>query len=390
MNADVLSDRDRASNEALKAARLERAWTQAETARELTKLARAHVTRQMVSDWERGQLPSLVYQRLLARLYGRARARLGFGVTEPDVEGPSAVREDELSIAADPLAGTHQVDLHLLDDLHAVISRYAEQWGTVAPRSLLPAVWGHLGTLRRLLNGNQAPGLRQHVYVLTAETAALAGWLAHLLDNRGDAYTHWTFARDVARQAGEGPLLAHALVATSALYSNVRRAHDPKRSDAAMTLLGAADTAAGLRSSPVLRSWLLARRGEEHAVKGDAHASARDFEEAARVQATAAEPGIGVLRHWDEARLTTWRAHCLVRLGAVTEGIALLDGVLARMHEPRLYDRSRALVELAAAHAQRGRDGVEPACALLTAAAPLAGRAGRSHTSSASGPSGSD
>lgn len=75
MNADVLSDRDRASNEALKAARLERAWTQAETARELTKLARAHVTRQMVSDWERGQLPSLVYQRLLARLYGRARAR---------------------------------------------------------------------------------------------------------------------------------------------------------------------------------------------------------------------------------------------------------------------------------------------------------------------------
>jgi len=83
-----------------------------------------------------------------------------------------------------------------------------------------------------------------------------------------------------------------------------------------------------------------------------------------------------VLRNWDETRLTTWRAHCLVRLGDVAEGITLLDGVLANMQEPRLYDRSRALIELAAAHAHRGRDGVEPACALLTTAAPLAGRAG--------------
>jgi hypothetical protein len=263
-----------------------------------------------------------------------------------------------------------------LDDLHAVITRHAEQWGTVAPRSLLPAVWGHLRTLKRLLGDNQARALRQHVYVLAAETAALAGWLSHLLDNRGDAHAHWTFARDVARQAGEGPLLAHALVATSVLYSNVRRAHDPKRSEGALTLLGAADTAAGSGSSPILRSWLLARRGEEHAVNGDAVASARAFEVAARVRASASDPGADVLSQWDEARLTTWRAHCLVRLGDVTEGIGLLDGVLNSMVSSRLYDRSRALIELAAAHSTRGRDGVEPACALLSSASTLAARAG--------------
>jgi hypothetical protein len=331
----------------------------------------------MVSDWERGRTPSLLYQRLLARLYGRARAQLGFGEPAPTpASSAPAITRGELTIASDPFAVPVQVDRHLLDDLHAVISRYAEQWGTVAPRSLLPAVWGHLRVLTRLVEANQPPGLRQHVFVLTAETAALAGWLAHLLDNRGDAYTHWTFARDVARQAGDGPLLAHALVATSVLYSNVRRTHDPRRSDAALTLLGAADTAAGVGSSPILRSWLLARRGEEHAMNGDAVASARDFDEAARVQATAAEPGAGVLRQWDEARLTTWRAHCLVRLGDVAEGIALLDDVLAGMQEPRLYDRSRALIELAAAHTHRAREGVEPACALLTTAAHLAGRAG--------------
>lgn len=175
---------------------------------------------------------------------------------------------------------------------------------------------------------------------------------------------------------GRGPLLAHALVATSVLYSNVRRAHDQKRSDGALTLLGAADAAAGAGSSPILRSWLLARRGEEHAVSGDAVASARDFEEAAWIRATASDPGAGVLSHWDEARLTTWRAHCLVRLGDVTEGIALLDGVMASMVSTRLYDRSRALIELAGAHATRGRDGVEPACALLSSASTLAGRAG--------------
>jgi hypothetical protein len=94
------------------------------------------------------------------------------------------------------------------------------------------------------------------------------------------------------------------------------------------------------------------------------------------VRASASEPGVGVLSHWDEARLTTWRAHCLVRLGDVAEGIGLLDGVRTSMVSSRLYDRSRALIELAGAHATRGQDGVEPACALLSSAGTLAGRAG--------------
>jgi hypothetical protein len=181
---------------------LDRAWTQAETARELAKLSRSHVTRQMVSDWERGLTPSLVYQRLLARVYGRTRAQLGFDAEPVALKAPDL--EDELSVLADPIGVAHKVDVHLLEDLHVVITRYAEQWGMVAPRSLLPAVWGHLRALKRLLDHNQAPALRKRVYVLTAETAALAGWLSHLLDNRGDAHAHWTFARDVARQAGEG------------------------------------------------------------------------------------------------------------------------------------------------------------------------------------------
>jgi hypothetical protein len=125
-----------------------------------------------------------------------------------------------------------------------------------------------------------------------------------------------------------------------------------------------------------MRSWLLARRGEERAVNGDDRASARDFEEAARVRAGAAEPGAGVLSHWDEARLAIRRAHCLVRLGDVAEGAGLLEGVLSRMEPSRLYDRSRALIELAAAHAHRGREGVEPACSHLSSAVALAGRAG--------------
>ncbi len=391
VGVDVTSDTGRTPNDQLRYARIERMWTQADVAGELAKLARAHVTRQMVSDWERGLTPSLVYQRSLSTLYGRTRAQLGFEAGGPsaaaatdlpepprlrDPERRAALLDDELTIAADPFAATHRVDRHLLDDLQAVISHYAERRGTVAPRSLLPAVWGHLRVMRRLLEEDQAPGLRQHVYVLTAETAALAGWLSHLLDNRGDAYTHWTFTRDVARQAGEGPLLAHALVATSVLYSNVRRAHDPQRSHGALTLLDAADMAAGAKSSPILRSWLLARRGEERAVNRDTRGSAHDFEEAARVRAGAPEPGAGVLIHWDEARLSIWRAHCLVRLGDVAEGAALLDGVLARMAPLRLYDRSRALIELAAAHAHRGRDGIEPACSYLSTAVGLADRAG--------------
>src|SRR4030088_1138568 len=121
----MTADRDRASNRPLRAARLERAWTQAEVARKLAKLARAHITRQMVSDWERGLTPSLVYQRLLAGLYGRTRAQLGFDGREPstpvgadladppglrDPERHAALLDAELTIAADPFAVPYRVD----------------------------------------------------------------------------------------------------------------------------------------------------------------------------------------------------------------------------------------------------------------------------------------
>src|SRR5262249_54032982 len=151
-----------------------------------------------------------------------------------------------------------------------------------SPRSLLPAVRSNLALLRGLMPDPMTPDLRRQLYVVAAQTAWLAGWLSKQLDNRGDAAGYWSFARDLSREAGERPLLAHVLVATSSLYSAVtgRLDSDPATS---VSLLDEADVVVGTRSSPSLRSWVLARRAEERSAAGDVASSREDFDQAARL-----------------------------------------------------------------------------------------------------------
>jgi len=68
-------------------------------------------------------------------------------------------------------------------------------------------------------------------------------------------------------------------------------------------------------------------------------------------------------------------------IGPNGAGKSTILSVLSRILWPdrgtaSVTGRIGALIELAAAHTTRGRDGVEPACALLSSAGTLAGRAG--------------
>ena len=148
------------------------------------------------------------------------------------------------------------------------------------------------------------PQIRGHLCVVTAETAWLAGWLSRQLDNHGDTAGYWALLGTwpVRRATARSK---HVLVAASSLYSPVtgRSGGDTRT---ALGLLDQAEAAAGGRRSPALQSWIVARRGEEHAAVGHVAAAA---------------------------------GHC------------------------RAYDRSRALIELAEAYVTR-RD-IDHACAVL-------------------------
>lgn len=268
---------------------------------------------------------------------------------------------------AEPMASLPTVSRRLLDDLHTIAQHHGRQWGRVAPRSVLPAIRTNLGLLRGWLPVPMTPDLRRHLHLVTAETAWLAGWLCRQLDNRGDAAGYWACARDLAREAGERPLLAHILVATSSLHSAVTGRSDGD-ARTALALLDEAEAVAGPRASRALQSWILARRAEEHASVGENAVAASEFDRAERLLDGCAA-GEGLLADWDHERLALWRAHCVVRPDAESPAVAVaaairtLEKGLCGLAQSRVYDRSRALIELAEAHVTL-RD-VDQACAVL-------------------------
>jgi hypothetical protein len=215
--------------------------------------------------------------------------------------------------------------------------------------------------------------------VVAAQTAWLAGWLSKQLDNRGDAAGYWTFARDLAREVGESPLLAHVLVATSSIYSAATGRPDSDQATS-VSLLDEADAVAGARSSPALRSWVLARRAEERSAAGDGVSARKDFDQAARLLDLGQARAEGVLADWDGERLALWRAHCEIHsdpappISALNEAAGVLERALASLDPSRLYDRSRATLELAEARLRQGE--VDQACALLIDSLTLATDAG--------------
>jgi transcriptional regulator with XRE-family HTH domain len=354
--------------------------------------------RKRVSSWEGGEVPRPETLRWLARaldldLEGLTRAAdeqvtrrealrggamLGGALLLHDPGRLLTLMGSLRGLDADPMAGVPTVSRRLLEDLHSIAHHHGKQWGRVAPRSVLPAIRTNLALLRGWLPASMTPDLRRHLHLVTAETAWLAGWLCRQLDNRGDAAGYWACARDLARQVGEKPLLAHILVATSSLHSAVTGRSDGD-APTALALLDEAETVAGPRSSPALQSWVLARRAEEHASVGEAATAASEFDRAERLL-DGCLAGDGLLADWDHERLTLWRAHCVVRpdaespASAVAEAIRTLEKGLAGLAPSRVYDRSRALIELAEAHVTQ-RD-VDQACAVLHASLTLTGDVG--------------
>ncbi len=108
--------------------------------------------------------------------------------------------------------------------------------------------------------------------------------------------------------------------------------------------------------------------------------ASRHFAAAERVLDATSGRSVGLLADWDSERLALWRAHCTVQATtdsprqAVSEAVVVLERALSGLDPSRLYDRSRAMIELAEAHAKQAE--VERACQLLVKSVTLASDAG--------------
>lgn len=390
---------DRRLNERLRHQRRLRGWTLDEVAEGLHRLSMGGselgVDAHMVGRWERGvRRPAPRYVALLCRLFELPADELGL-VEEAAEAAETVDKEDDvrrrqflqyMSVVTgatmldwDRLAAMLRGQLGpgdrvLVDDLEVITRSYARQVETVAPGSLLPALRSHLAMLSGSLHPGQPEPVRRRLLSLTGETAVLAGRLSWLLDNRGEARQCWTLACDLAREAGDGTLLAEALGNQRVLHSTIPNRGQYGRPDRALAVLDAAEERLTSTSSPYARMMVLLLRAEDHAAVGDADASQRDLEGAESALLSAERPDDGYYALWDAGRIAGYRGSCALALKRPEEASTVLESALAQTSEALIGQRCAVMTDLATAYAMQRE--AEHSAALLMQSADTAERTG--------------
>lgn len=262
----------------------------------------------------------------------------------------------------DPLG----VDAQLLDDLEAFTRSFMARRHTSPPRVLLYLVDGHLKALSNLLD--RSASLR--LYGLTSETAWLAGWLAYRADRRVQALAYASFAETLALEANDGPRRALALLLRAHLHSSIPRGGQLGNTPLALAALNEAETSAGRGASSLMRTELLARRAEEHAVAGDRRAAESDLDASVRELARGGDDAL--FGHWNLGLIAGFKGHCLHLLHQPQAAADLLQQAVEHM-DPAL-NRSVAVADLGAAYADA--NDIDHACDQLHHALNLAEQAG--------------
>lgn len=264
------------------------------------------------------------------------------------------------------------IDRRVMDDLEAQGHEYGRMYWSLSPTGFWPTIYGYAAITRQVHEAAPAD-LRRQAGAIASRAATLLGMMAHRLHRRPDAVMYLNLAAELAGEANDGPLRAHALVALRAVYSPVTNGEARASAERAVNLLDEAAEAAGASAPPLLRTWLHACRAEDRAVLGRTGDAERDLEAAERELAQApARPG-GFFHHWNAGRLAGFRGNCHVLLRQPDRAVRVLEAV-ARDTDRRLIGPYTAVLsDLAAAHAQRAE--VERACSLLSDVLTTAERA---------------
>ncbi|HZV48627.1 MAG TPA: hypothetical protein VFD49_02525 [Candidatus Dormibacteraeota bacterium] len=214
---------------------------------------------------------------------------------------------------------------------------------------------------------------------VAGKAAMLDGWLAFLVDDRRTARSRWGFADDLAREIGDERLRAHVLIARSSLVSSLSHGGRGGESWLTIALLDEAERAAGADAQH--RTWLLARRAEEHAAThhgvGRARAELsckRDLAAAERSLATNHSETRCLPGPRSALDLAGFRGNCTLMLGRDREAVEVLSRAAGDAAPDRATLRAVLLNDLGAALARLAE--VEAACAAFMESLDLADETG--------------
>ncbi|MEV1294745.1 helix-turn-helix transcriptional regulator [Pseudonocardia sp. NPDC049635] len=195
----------------LRAARLDRGWSQARAAQELARLAertgggraRPGSLKTQLSRWENGHATPAPGQRaLLAELYGSTPAGLGLEPAAPagtaDPDGTAGTQR--LRAALDRSAAIGDTELRLLGDQLRAIAALDGRLGTAAAHGPLAAL---VEQLRELLSHCVHPERTVALAELLAGAALLAGDQEHDRAAPDRAWLAYGLAADAALRAGD-------------------------------------------------------------------------------------------------------------------------------------------------------------------------------------------
>ena len=378
---------NRSPNARLRYHRRLKGWTLEDVAERLHRLVEHSGTSElgvdahMVGRWERGvRRPAARYVALLCELFELPADELGLvdGVDaaltkENDVRrrqfleylavvsGATMLDWDRVGALMNGASGT--ADAPLLTDLRALTRSYMRQAETIAPRTLLPALRSHLAILTGALQASQPPDARRRLQSMAAETAATAGRLSHLLENRGDANAWCSLARQLAAEAGDEATLALSLTLSRLQHTPIPYGSYGGDNRRALALLDEAASHVKPGSPAQVKIYVLASRAEDRAVSGDEVGAYHDLDQAEAVLARSTFADSGYYPRWDAARLGGYRGSCALALQRYEEASAVLEAAVKNVAPPSAPQRCAMLTDLAAAYAEQQE--VEQACDLL-------------------------
>lgn len=253
------------------------------------------------------------------------------------------------------LADRARTDRQLLAQLPDLIEAYARTFATSQPEALGGQVRGLVDDLAARLHGPLSAGDRRVLGQLISDAAALAGHLAYLSDEQGQARAYLTLARETARDAADDTRHALALALTSSLYSNVS-VGVARPSPVARRMLAESLALLPGDAPAHQRIWVLARTAEEAAAAHDErsalHALGQAEDQLGELRAVDQRgywTDRGMFQGWDAARLDGYRGVALLRLDRAQQAHGTLSMALG--NQPLAYGRAAVLADLVTAYA---------------------------------------
>jgi transcriptional regulator with XRE-family HTH domain len=349
-----MSRRDVAGR-ALRTARIERGWSQADLA------ARAGCDQSTVSRVERGRSGDPDTLRALALALGLPLVRVGLAdLAEPDRERLATVRERPQT-----------VDLGAVDALAGVLAARRRAEDAIGPGPMVRPVLADLEAIRELDRHASRAAVRTALGELAAEHAQFLGWLAADLGDTDDA------CRWYGRAAGwtqRSALVVSTLSMSSQLAAARREVKDA-------LALADAGWAAVNGTPPGVQALLAQQHARAHAISGARHAAEEQLARAVHLAGRAAsspedEPPWTYFQGPDRLLLQCGVVYTLLGLGR--PAVELIGAAMQALPAGMARDRGWAQARLARAHAIAG--DVAEAASLGAQAAAIAAEVGSVYT----------